>query len=82
MCAWPHRPDGSVREVVRAGAGGVLDEHAAQRGEDGLAGEASLFALALGNEALSVGSRQRSIPPSKEKRAPPTKEQMTSILLG
>lgn len=81
VCAWPHRPDGSVREAVRAGAGAVLDEHAAQRGEDG--GEASLFASALGSEARSVGSRHRGSPsPSKEKRAPPTKEQMTSILLG
>ncbi len=87
VCAWPNRPDGSVREAVRAGAGAILDGGGGENLQ-GEAGDAALFASVLSR--AGKGSRQHSARQGgrgegsghKEKRPPPTREQMTSILLG
>jgi len=91
VCGWPNRPDGSFREAVRAGAGAILDDVHGEGGDNlhGEADEAALFASVLSHEGTD--SRQHGKLRSggrgggsghKEKRPPPTREQMTSILLG
>ena len=69
VCAWPHRPDGQLRDLVRAGAGAVIGDGAAGGGPDGTGGgggdgggeDTALFASALGDrEGTTGGERQKS----------------------
>ena len=91
VCSWPRRPDGSLRETVRVGAAAVQDESIGEsNGHDTAdAGDAGLFASVLGTETGAEHSHKRANKPMKgghkrpkEQRPPPTREEMTSILLG
>jgi hypothetical protein len=96
VCGWPHRPDGTTQRVVAAGAGGVTSgggEYGDAEGSGNVgavvgADEMSLFVSTLrggrGQSAGKDGSKVKDgeAKGKREKKPPPTRQEMTDILLG